>query len=80
MIVETTEARIKKQEISKEETEEEIKTLKNTLNEIQALADRSKGIAREELQAFSKRLKVQIEINEDILSEIIQSIEFIRTQ
>jgi len=77
-IIETTEARIKKQEISKEETEEEIQALKETLKKVNELTDITRGIARDELQAFSKRLKQQIEINEDILEEIIQGIDFIK--
>jgi tRNA C32,U32 (ribose-2'-O)-methylase TrmJ len=75
----TTEERIRKHEIAKEEAEDEVKALEKTLNEIKALEDKTpNGSARSELKAFTQRLEQQIEISRDILNEIIQSIEFVK--
>jgi len=73
------ELRIKKQEISKEETEEEIKALKKTQKEIRELLDRTntQTIAYLELKSFLKRLEEQIEINNDILAEINEGIAYL---
>jgi hypothetical protein len=75
-----TQDRISIIETQKEDTEQEIECLYETLNKIKELKDKTKAntTAKQELQAFIKRLEKQIEINTGILDEYIQSIEFIK--
>jgi len=77
---ESREFRMEKAEISKEDTEQEIKLLEKTHNEIQALIDKTtpSTTAYQELKSFLKKLEKEIECNNDILEEIKQSIDYIK--
>jgi flagellar biosynthesis chaperone FliJ len=77
---ESREFRLEKAEISKEDTEQEIKLLEKTYNEIQALLDKitPSTTAHQELKIFLKKLEKEIEDNNNILDEIKQSIDYIR--
>ena len=71
--------RIEKLEVSKEETENEIKQIEITIQEVIQIADlKPLGTAREELNRFIGRLEQQKVINEEIKDEIIESIQFVR--
>jgi len=76
-----TQDRVKLLEMRREETEQELKCLYDTLNEVKALKDKMKPntTASQELQAFIKKLITEIEINTGIKDEFSQSIEFIKT-
>jgi uncharacterized protein YacL (UPF0231 family) len=72
--------RIKVLEAEKEDTKQELQCLYETLEEIKKLQDRTKPntTAGRELKLFVTKLKKEIEINNEILDEYKQGIEFIK--
>lgn len=71
--------RIERLQDSKDETEQEIKNLNLAIEDLKELKDTISGTAREHTELFLTKLKQDIDDNNQILQEIEQSIEFVRT-
>ena len=71
-------AKIERLEISKEETESEIKFIEITIQKLDTISDElpARTTAREQIHIFKQKLEHEKEIQEEILGELEQSISF----
>ena len=73
-------SRIEKLEIDKDDTETEINFIEQTIDNIESMkAELKPSVAKEQLELFLTTLKKEKEYNMDILQEITNSIEFVKT-
>ncbi|HEY0090452.1 MAG TPA: hypothetical protein VGB37_16500 [Candidatus Lokiarchaeia archaeon] len=72
--------RLENMEISKEDTETELNYIEQTLNQFNLMLNELplKSVAREQIEIFITKLREEKENNEQILTEINESLEHIR--